>query len=168
MGIWAEFRKFRKLWKRREQDLSQFAIGVNSTVSIQEYLHAVFLDYDIQDMDKIRESVKEVQRFWNLTDAYLYRTTNGYHAIIWHSHVPYGRLKQIVEFAAYVDPMYKAISNQYWHKTLRVAGKYAKQDIVFERIMPGVRKPSEDEWSRGEMKRKEHAQLLQISKIEIK
>jgi len=169
MGILKEFVKFRKTWKLHgaELELSKFAVGVNSTVSMQTDRHIVMLDYDIQDIDVVRASVKELQEFWKLTDAYVYKTKHGYHVIMWHAHVPYGRLKQIIEFAADVDPMYKAISQQYSHKTLRVAGKYDAQDIKFERIIPGVRMPSLEEWEKGEMKRKEHDALLRISNIYV-
>jgi hypothetical protein len=146
--------------RKQEQQMRSFAIGMNSTVDIQRDLHIIGLDYDILDLKLVEESVIEVQQFWCLTDAYIFKTKHGYHAIIFHSLVPYERLRQIVDFAKFVDGMYKYISRYYSHKTLRVAGKYKERDIHFEKIIKGVREPSEEEFELGEMKRREHASMI--------
>jgi hypothetical protein len=170
MGLVKEFLEFRKAWHLRgaELEFSNFAVGVNSTVNLQEDLHLVMLDFDIDDLDKVRDSVRELQEFWKLTDAYVYKTMHGYHVIFWHSHVPYTRLRQIIDFAKFVDPMYKYISQQHNHKTLRSRGKYENQDIVFERIIPGVRNPSKRELELGELKMKEHADLMKIEDMKVR
>jgi hypothetical protein len=149
-------------WRSREveQRLQRLAIGVNSTVDVAEDAHVIMLDFDTKDVGKVRESVRELQVHWQLADAYLYRTKHGYHAIFWFDHVPFERAKMIINYARYVDPMFKYISRYYDHKTLRVAGKHAQGDVVFDRIVPGRRLPSRQELLRGELKRKEHKALI--------
>jgi hypothetical protein len=159
MGLWSSVRLW---WAARESErkLQHLAIGVNSTVDIENDEHVVMLDFDTADLEKVRRSVKELQEQWNLSSACLYRTKHGYHAIFWYDQVPFERVKMLVNYARYVDPMFKYISRYYDHKTLRVAGKYAKGDVVFDRVVPGKRPPSKQELVRGEMKRKEHAALM--------
>lgn len=156
----SRFVQFRDWWKLRnaEMQLRQSAVGMNS--SIGDDKHIVMLDYDVKNREKVVESVEELQKFWNLSDCYIFRTKNGYHAFFWFDQIPYERLRMIVDYAKYVDPMYKYISRFYAHKTIRVQGKYTVQDIAFEGIVPGQRDPSDDEWEIGEMKRKEHANLI--------
>ena len=125
--------------KRKEMELRSLAVGMNSTVDVTQDLHIVMLDYDIQDKVKVVESVRELQKFWRLSDCELFRTKHGYHAFFWYDHVPYGRLKMIIEYAKYVDPLYKLISVFYDHRTVRVAGKYPENDIVASGVVVGVR-----------------------------
>lgn len=159
MGLW---RSVRLWWSARdaEKRLQHLAIGVNSCVDAENDEHVVMLDFDTPDMEKVRVSVRELQVQWSLADAYVYRTKHGHHAIFWFDHVPFERVKMIINYARFVDPMFKYISRYYDHKTLRVAGKYAKRDVVFDRVLPGRRVPSKREMLRGELKRKEHAALL--------
>jgi len=132
---------------------------MNSTVDLTQDLHIVMLDFDIKDVEKVIESVYELQDFYNLSDAFIYSTKNGFHVFFWYDHVPYGRLKQIIEFARYVDPMYKYISRFYDHKTIRASGKYKHRDIRFAMEVGGKREPSTIEKRIGEMKRSEHRML---------
>jgi hypothetical protein len=147
---------------KQEMEIRNLAIGINSTVDLTADLHIVMLDFDIHDIDKIVESVDELQGFYRLSDAYIYRTKNGHHVFFWYDHVPYGRLKQIIEFAKHVDPMFKYISRFYDHKTIRVAGKYKHRDIQFVKKVTGGRSPTELELDRGTMKQEEHRSLLQV------
>lgn len=145
--------------KDQEIQIQNLAIGMNSTIDITQDIHIIMLDYDIKDISKVIESVHELQSFWNLSDADIFRTKNGHHAIFWYDQIPYGRLKQIIEFAKYVDQMYKYISKYYLHKTIRVSGKYTYKDIVFVKKIVGKRVPSEEQITLGDMKRKEHKVL---------
>lgn len=151
-----------KLYRAPKQEmlLRSAAIGMDSTVDIARDRHIIILDYDTKDRAKVVESVEELQQFWNLADAMVFRTKNGFHVFFWQDIVPYGRLKQIIEFAKDVDPMYKAISHIYRHKTVRVEGKHAVRDIKFEGIIAGVREPTVEEWELGDMKRREHLRLV--------
>lgn len=155
------FRQWLRL-SRQEMELQSLAIGMNSTVDLTQDLHIVMLDYDIHDIEKIVESVIELQGFWNLSDAFIFRTRNGHHAFFWYDQVPYGRLKQIIEYARYVDPMFKYISRFYDHKSIRVAGKYRQKDIRFVRTIVGRRQPSEAEREIGSMKMREHELLAKV------
>jgi hypothetical protein len=155
------FRQWLKL-KNQEMEIRSLAIGINSTVDLTQDKHIVMLDYDIHDIKKVIESVYELQGFWDLSDAFIFRTKNGHHAFFWYDQVPYGRLKQIIEYARYVDPMFKYISRFYDHKTIRVAGKYAHKDICFVKRIAGARQPTQSEMDIGTMKRQEHASLLNI------
>lgn len=153
-----EFKEWLKL-ERLEMDLRSLAIGMNSSVDISTDMHIVMLDYDISEKEKVVESVKELQEFWNLSDAELFKTKNGYHVFFWFDHVPYGRLKLIIEFARYVDPMYKYISRFYNHKTIRASGKYAEKDIKPVSWLPAKRRPTEEEREIGLLKQAEHTSL---------
>jgi hypothetical protein len=162
MGIIAEAKIALGL-RRKEMEIRSLAVGMNSTVDITRDLHIVMMDYDIAEKAKVIESVRELQKFWRLSDCELFRTKHGYHAFFWYDHVPYGRLKMIIEFARYVDPLYKAISALYDHKTIRVAGKYPERDIVASGFIIGSRRPSVEEKELGDMKRMEHTQLSSSS-----
>lgn len=157
-----KFRLFLRWQKMRQVDaqLRSMAIGMNSTVSITEDLHIVMLDYDIHDIAKVRKSVWELQDFWKLSDAYIFRTKNGHHVFFWYDQVPYERLKMIINFAKYVDPMYKYISRYHDHKTIRVSKKYQFRDINFVEKLDGCRTPSQDEREVGKLKQQEHKLLL--------
>jgi len=156
------FKGFKKWLTARKQELEiqNLAIGMNSSIDISEDLHIVMLDYDVKDIEKVTESVWEVQEFWGLADADIFRTKNGYHVFFWYDHVPYERVKMIVNFAKYVDPMFKYISRYYNHKTIRVSGKYAHRDIWFVKHVEGVRAPENQEFELGHMKKAEHAQFV--------
>ena len=71
----------------------------------------------------------------------------------------------IIEYAKYVDPLYKLISVFYDHRTVRVAGKYPENDIVASGVVVGVRRPSVQERELGELKRGEHSQLSSSSLV---
>ena len=160
---WLRWRRKRK----KEQQLQAMAIGVNSSVDLTQDLHIVMLDFDMIGREKVVESVREVQEFWKLSDVTLYRTRHGYHAIAWFDHVPYERVRQIIDFTRYVDPMFKYIGRYYDHKTLRAAGKHEERDIVIDSVLPGVRVPTPEEVERGSMKRKEHEALLKSDRISL-
>jgi hypothetical protein len=155
LDLWKKTKQYMHMQKT-EMELQSLAIGMNSTVDITRDLHIIMLDTDIEDLDKVEESVWELQWFWNLSQATIFKTKHGHHVFFFYDLVPYGRLKQIIEFAKYVDPMYKAISRFYDHKTIRVAGKYQEQDIAFVKDIIGVRVPTEEEIELGDLKRKEH------------
>ena len=161
MGIVKKF----KLWlalRNTENQLRSFAVGMNSTVDIPQDLHIIMLDYDIADLEKVRESVEELQGFWMLADAQVFRTKHGYHVFFFNDIVPYERLKLIIDYAKYVDPQFKYISKYYDKKTIRVAGKYEHKDISFVETIKGIRTPSTWEREIGEMKRGEHKSLLRM------
>lgn len=158
MGIWKRWQESRKL-NKLEIDLRSFAVGMNSSVDIPNDLHIIFADYDIDDIRKVRESVLELQQFWNLADAHIFKTKHGFHVFFWNDIMPYGRVKMIIEYAKFVDPMFKLISRYYNHKTIRTCGKYDEKDIKFVEIMKGLRVPSKFEREIGEMKMREHSIL---------
>jgi hypothetical protein len=138
----------------------QFAVGVNSTVDAERDLHIIMLDYDTLYVDRVEESVREVQQFWRLGPMCIYRTKHGYHAIGWYDAVPYERLRMIVDYAKDVDPLFKHISRRFNHKTLRVSGKHYGNDITFYCVIDGVRPVTDAEFARGELLRTQHAALI--------
>lgn len=143
-----------------DAELHGFAIGINSFVNREKDLHILMLDYDMKDFAKVESSIKELMNFWQLSDAYVYSTHNGYHVFFYFDIMPYARCRMVINYAKYVDPMYKHISRFYDHKTIRVAGKYKNRDIRFLKVIKGPRSPDNDELEFGEMKLKEHTQLL--------
>jgi hypothetical protein len=77
----ANFLKYLK-WLRHRNDeieLQNLAVGLNSSVNIEENIHILMLDYDIKDLGRVKESVRECQEFWNLADAYIYKTNVQVH-----------------------------------------------------------------------------------------
>jgi hypothetical protein len=156
------FRGFLKWLRIREDEklLQDLAVGINSTVDFTEDKHIVMLDYDTKDFARVKRSVEECQRFWNLSDFFIFSTKHGFHAIGFYDHIPYSRLRMVIDYARDVDNMFKYISKYYSHKTLRTVGKYRRKDIAFKTLLQGVRKPSKQEFELGEMKRKEHMYLI--------
>ena len=160
MGLVKRWREWKKLQKQ-EMQVAGLAVGINSTVDYTEDRHIIMLDYDVgDDLEKVRESVRELQQFWRLSDADIFQTTHGFHVFFWYDHVPYDRLKMIIAYAKDVDPMFKYISRFYDHKTIRVAGKYAERDIFFRETMDGIKYPTPYERSIGNMKKEEHARMI--------
>lgn len=158
----ANFFRYLK-WLRHKNDeieLQNLAVGFNSSVNIEENMHILMLDYDIKDLSKVKESIRECQEFWDLADAYIYKTKNGFHVLFYYDQMPFERCKMIIDYAKYVDPMFKYISKFYSHKTLRTAGKHAQADIRLLMLVPGLREPRRLEWDLGELKRREHLSLL--------
>jgi len=159
------FRGFKKWLRFRqlERDLRNIAVGINSTVDFAEDRHIVMLDYDTDDFKKVKRSVEELQRFWKLSDFFIFRTKHGYHALGFYDHIPYGRLRMIIEFARDVDLLYKYISRYHNHRTLRVIGKHKLRDIEFVTLLQGVRTPTKQEFEIGELKRKEHMVMIGVN-----
>ena len=147
-GIWQYF-------GRKDKELRDFAIGMSSEVDIKKDLHILFLDYDKVSLESVEESVCELQKFWNLSDCFIYKTRNGYHAYFYYDIMPYSRVVMILNYAKYIDDQFRYISRYYDYKTIRVAGKYKERDIFFEKKLSGLRKPSVLDAELGDMKRKE-------------
>ena len=145
--------------------MREFAIGMNSDVDSKKDLHILILDFDEVTVDEVNESIKELQNFWSLSDAFIYRTKNGFHAYFYYDIIPYTRVRMIINFARFVDPMYKFISRFYDYKTIRVVGKYKERDIFFEKIIKGERDPSLREVELGNLKRKEREYLSSMGNI---
>ena len=150
MSFW---RLLRKVWRHRNDELvvRYTAVGMNSTVDAERDRHVLLADYDAVPLERVIDSVKELQRFWNLSDAYVFRTRNGYHIMWFYDIMPFGRVKLILEYASWVDPMFKFISRYYNYKTIRVQGKYPEKDIRFVGIVYGDREPTQEEWDIGEL-----------------
>jgi hypothetical protein len=152
------FRKIRltfDYFRKKDMYLREFAVGMNSDVDMSKDLHILFLDYDKVSLAEVEESVIECQQFWSLSDCFIYKTRNGFHAYFYYDIMPYSRIKLIIEYAKYVDDMFKYISKYYTYKTIRVAGKYKERDISFVKVILGKRIPTAKELELGDMKRKE-------------
>jgi hypothetical protein len=162
VSFWNGFKQWAK-FEKQEMEIRNLAVGINSTVDLTKDLHIIMLDYDIKDKALVVESVMELQDFWHLSDAWIYSTKNGFHAYFYHDLVPYGRLKLIIEYARYVDPMYKYISRYYDHRTIRVSKKYAEKDIQFVEIIKGKRVCTAQERELGDMKMNERNLLAKTS-----
>jgi hypothetical protein len=162
------FKKIKLYWKMLKDyyryshdiELHGFAIGMNSYVDREKDLHILMLDYDTKDYSQVKESIEELQEFWRLADCHIYKTTNGYHAFFYFDIMPYGRVRMILQYAKFVDPLYKFISRYYDYKTIRCAGKYKKQDIKLHSIITGHRTPTLKELELGSLKCAEHQKLL--------
>jgi hypothetical protein len=146
-------------FRKKDRYLKEFAIGMNSDVDIKKDLHILFLDFDDVSIGEVEESISEIQEFWNLSDCFIYRTKNGFHAFFYYDIMPYSRVKMIMDYAKYVDPMFKYISKYYDYKTIRVAGKYKIKDISFVKVLHGKRIPNLRESEIGNLKRKERELL---------
>ena len=159
VGLLKNFKQWLRL-RQIEQEMTSFAVGMNSSVDIPNDKHIVMLDFDITNLEVVEQSVVEAQQFWALSDAYVFSTTHGFHCIAFYDQVPYSRLRMIIDYTANVDVMFRYISRFYNKKTLRVAGKYKERDIHFLKIIPGVRIPTVEEYTLGELKRREHRSMI--------
>lgn len=142
-------------FNRSDIELRDFAIGMNSEVDIKRDLHILFLDYDKIELEDVEQSVRECQGFWSLSDCFIYKTRNGFHAYFFYDIMPYTRVRMIIDYARFVDPMFRFIGRYYDYKTIRQSGKYKVNDISFVKMIEGVRRPSEFELEVGDLKRKE-------------
>lgn len=155
--LWSRIKAIWYYFGRNDMRLQQFSIGMNSTVGFDS--HILFLDYDDVSLQQVEESVIECQKFWNLSDAFIYKTHGGYHSIFYFDQLPYSRVKLILDYARFVDDMFRFISRFYDYKTIRVSGKYKLQDIEFVKIVKGQRSPTLREAELGDLKRKEREYL---------
>jgi predicted RNA-binding protein with PUA-like domain len=159
LGLWKRVSLMLKYFSKSDAELRDFAIGMNSEVNINKDLHILFLDFDKADLSEVEESVSECQGFWNLSDAYIYKTRNGYHAYFFYDIMPYPRVVMIINYAKYVDDMFRYISRYYDYKTIRQSGKYKERDISFVKVLKGKRSPTAWEAEIGDLKRKEKGYL---------
>jgi len=159
MGLVVEY------FKKKDMALREFAIGMNSEVNIKKDLHILFLDYDEVTLEDVEESVVETQEFWNLSDCFVYETHNGYHAYFFYDIMPYSRVRMIIDFAKFVDDMFRYIGRFYDYKTIRQAGKYKVKDIKFVKTLKGKRSPTLKEAELGDLKRREREYLSQMHGI---
>ena len=159
MGILKEWKTWLRL-RKNEMDIQSVAIGMNSTVDHTRDRHIIMLDYDEVTLEEVKYSVDELQTFWKLGQADIFKTRNGFHVFFWYDIVPYERLKMIIHYARDVDPMFKFISQYYDRKTIRVAGKYQEKDIEYVETISTGRRPSEIDAMIGDLKKNEHASLL--------
>jgi hypothetical protein len=144
----------------KEAQLRDVAIGMNSFIDREHNIHLLMLDYDEVSYERVESSVKEIQSFWKLSDAFIYKTRRGHHVIFYFDHMPYSRVKMIINFARDIDEQFRYISRYYSYKTLRVCGKYQDQDIQFKTIIPGIRQPTLVEVEKGSAKKMEHDLLM--------
>jgi hypothetical protein len=157
-GIWNYFGK-------KEIQLRDLAIGMNSEVDIKKDLHILFLDYDKIELEEVEQSVREAQQFWNLSDCFIYKTRNGYHAYFFFDIMPYSRVVMIINYCKFVDDQFKYISRFYSYKTIRQSGKYKELDIHFVKVIKGPRDPTFKEAELGNLKRKERGYLSAIGSM---
>jgi len=162
MSIAKRIRLLFRYFKKEDKGMRDFAIGMNSEVDIRRDLHILFLDYDQVELQDVEESVGECQRFWHLSDCFLYKTRNGFHAYFFYDIMPYTRVRMIIDYAKYVDDMFKFIGRYYDYKTIRQCGKYKQRDIQFVKVVKGSRLPTEYELEIGEMKRKERIYIADM------
>jgi hypothetical protein len=161
--LWNQIKYTWQYFAKKDRGLRDFAVGMSSEVDIKKDLHILFMDYDQVTIEQVEESVQEAQSFWNLSDCYIYKTRNGYHTYFYFDVMPYSRVVLIINYAKYVDDMFRYISRYYDYKTIRVAGKYKEKDISFVKMMPGQRKPTFYEAEVGDLKRKEREILSTMS-----
>ena len=141
------------------------AIGMNSEVDIKKDIHILFLDFDKATLEEVEESVIEAQKFWDLSDCFIYSTRNGFHAYFFYDHMPYSRVLLILNYCKYVDDQFRFISRYYDYKTIRQSGKYKQLDIKFVKMIPGSRVPSLREVELGDLKRRERGYLAAMGGV---
>ena len=159
MGLWRQLKGVWYFLQNKDKQLRDFAIGMSSEVDIKRDIHILFMDFDDVSLENVEESVKELQSFWNLSDCFIYKTRNGYHAYFYYDQMPYSRVVMLLNYAKYVDDKFRYISRFYDYKTIRVAGKYKEKDIFFVKCLTGSRIPTSLESELGDLKRKEREML---------
>jgi hypothetical protein len=163
--LWNQIKYTWQYFAKRDKQLRDFAVGMSSEVDIRKDLHILFMDYDEVSLEQVEESVREAQSFWNLSDCFIYKTRKGYHTYFYFDIMPYSRVVMIINYARYVDDMFRYISRYYDYKTIRVAGKYKERDISYVKTLPGPRKPTFYEAEVGDLKRKEREMLLHMGNL---
>lgn len=146
---------------REEHFLREFAIGMNSFIDKEKDVHIVMLDYDTDSLDFVISDVRELITFFCLSSAEIFRTTKGFHCFFWYDHVPYSRLRMIIDFSR-CDGQYKYISRYYNYKTIRASGKYSQLDTSFVVTLRGSRVPTAEQSELGLLKRREYFALRQM------
>jgi hypothetical protein len=149
---------------REEHLLREFAIGMNSFIDKSKNIHMVLLDYDTESLESVIEDARELISFFGLAKAEVFRTQKGFHVFFWHDHVPYSRLRMIIDYSR-CDEQYKYISRYYDHKTIRASGKYSQLDTSFVVGLRGARTPTQEQLELGLLKRREYFALRQMHEM---
>jgi len=115
--------------------------GVTNKVG---HRYVVFLDYDYDEKHSIYSEVSSLQAEWGLGNAYLFKTSKGYH-VIFLDLLSYGEFKAILN-ASSCDDAYKQVPQQNNARAwvLRITDK--KDNIItYEDVItaPQVRPVSE-------------------------
>jgi hypothetical protein len=152
---------FKFLNYTRDNEMQDFAIGINSYIDKDKDLHCLFIDYDIPDLEFVRMDLSELVQHFHLSDYEIYSTSKGYHIFFWFDHIPYSRVKMILDYSR-CDYMFKNISKFYSYKTIRCVGKYKNLDIKFIGKFTGVRKPTQYQLEIGGLKRQEYIRLKSL------
>lgn len=149
---------------REEHLLREFAIGMNSFINKEHGVHIVMLDYDTDSLEFVLKDLKELIAFFSLSHCEVFRTHKGFHAFFWYDHVPYSRLRMIIDYSR-CDEQYKYISRYYDHKTIRASGKYSQLDTSFVVGLRGARTPTQEQLELGLLKRREYFALRQMHEM---
>jgi hypothetical protein len=151
---------------KKEIEHRTYALGITSFINKGDVdeLHCIFLDYDTKDLSFVLSDIKELVEFWNLGSYDIYSTSAGFHVMFWDTHVPYSRLKMIINYSR-CDPMFKYISKFHPAKTLRVHGKFKQKDITHVGKFTGSRNPTPKERELGNLKRTEYITLKNMSNM---
>jgi len=135
------------------------AYGLSSLIDKKNKLHSIFLDYDIKNFSIVLKDVVKLQNKFNLSDAFIFKTKKGYHAIFFYDVVDFKTLEKVIR-SSKVEWRYKSFVSQYKRVFLRVGGKYKNKDIEFVGVVFSERRPTYDELLYGMSLMKFHFGLI--------
>ena len=126
-------------------DTFNIASSLSNRLGEDRYYAA--LDFDGAKLLDIESEVKSLQAEFGLSDAWLYRTKNGFHAHFFNDNrLTHGGFTKVLAASKLVDPRFREsfAREQEGGKriTIRAAGKYAERDVRFFKVLPGLREPA--------------------------
>ena len=129
--------------------LGKHLLGINFRMSLKKregsdvvaiankmgHRYCVFLDYDYTEKHTVYEDITGLQEHFNLGNAYVFSTKNGFHAIFIDL-LTYEELKQVMN-ASSCDPHYKYVSRRNNNRTwvLRITDKKKGNKVTFLEVL---------------------------------
>jgi uncharacterized protein with WD repeat len=131
---------------KNDERKTGIAVGINYKVGSETLL---FIDYDaISEKDAIDDAT-EIMNVGKLSAFELFKTRNGYHAIFWWDAMSDAKRLELL-YASKADENFKARKGD----TIRIAGKYKKNDIVSVGVYAAKDELSKAGWAQRKLANK--------------
>lgn len=137
------------------------AIGITSDLG--SGMHSVQLDYDKLTIGAIKAKIRRMIAKFALGEAHIYKTNHGYHVKFYGDEVRWGKYKKLLIFSnGCKNFIIRSIDDKF--STLRISGKYEKNDIELACVVPGFMVDSKKEKARHRKRFEERLMGLSIPK----
>lgn len=117
------------------------ALGISSRVTA-DGLHIPMIDYDEKNYVKVYFDCIKLIKVFKLSDCFVYKTKNGYHAIFYYDLMSWDKAYKII-LRSNCDWMFKSLTGKFKKAVLRVGGKYTEPDIQPYSIISSPYRPAE-------------------------